>query len=452
MADSILDRIRKGWNAFSDKGPADVIDYDLGSSYYSMPFRSKTFTASDKTTIGAIKNRIAVDASDMSIRHVRIDDNEQYTETIKSGFNECLTVKANIDQTGRAWRQSTISLLLDAGVIAIVPVDTSVSPIATGSYDIYSMRTGPIVQWYPAHVKVRLYNEKTGKEEEVIVRKDYAAIVENPFYDVMNEPNSTFQRLIRKVAILDKLDDKLGNGKLDLLFQLPFAIKTEARRQQAEERRKQIEQQLKDSKYGIAYTDGTEHITQLNRSVENNLLDQVKYLETKLYGQMGVSENVLNGTANEEEMLNYYNRTLEPILSSITDNMTRTFLTKTARTQGQRVKFFRDPFRLIESSTLAELADKFTRNEIMSSNEFRAVIGLHKSDDPKADQLINSNLNQASDQNSNYTADPSDSGMYEEGDEPADDQISEDEYNEANSQLDELDKLLDELTKQVQGA
>ena len=393
MADSILDRIRKGWNAFSDKGPADVIDYDLGSSYYSMPFRSKTFTASDKTTIGAIKNRIAVDASDMSIRHVRIDDNEQYTETIKSGFNECLTVKANIDQTGRAWRQSTISLLLDAGVIAIVPVDTSVSPIATGSYDIYSMRTGPIVQWYPAHVKVRLYNEKTGKEEEVIVRKDYAAIVENPFYDVMNEPNSTFQRLIRKVAILDKLDDKLGNGKLDLLFQLPFAIKTEGRREEANKRLAQIEDQLHNSTYGIAYIDATEKVTQLNRPAENTLLEQVGKLTEQLSAQMGITTGIMDGSADEQTMTNYYSRTIDPILAAITDAMRSTFLTKTARSQNQSVMYFRDPFRLIPISQLSELGDKLTRNEILTSNEFRSVLGYRPSKDPKADELRNKNLN-----------------------------------------------------------
>ena len=393
MADSILDRIRKGWNAFSDKGPADVIDYDLGSSYYSMPFRSKTFTASDKTTIGAIKNRIAVDASDMSIRHVRIDDNEQYTETIKSGFNECLTVKANIDQTGRAWRQSTISLLLDNGVIAIVPVDTSVSPIATGSYDIYSMRTGPIVQWYPAHVKVRLYNEKTGKEEEVIVRKDYAAIVENPFYDVMNEPNSTFQRLIRKVAILDKLDDKLGNGKLDLLFQLPFAIKTEGRREEANKRLAQIEDQLHNSTYGIAYIDATEKVTQLNRPAENTLLEQVGKLTEQLSAQMGITTSIMDGSADEQTMTNYYSRTIDPILAAITDAMRSTFLTKTARSQNQSVLYFRDPFRLIPISQLSELGDKLTRNEILTSNEFRSVLGYRPSKDPKADELRNKNLN-----------------------------------------------------------
>lgn len=393
MADSILDRIRKGWNAFSDKGPADVIDYDLGSSYYSMPFRSKTFTASDKTTIGAIKNRIAVDASDMSIRHVRIDDNEQYTETIKSGFNECLTVKANIDQTGRAWRQSTISLLLDAGVIAIVPVDTSVSPIATGSYDIYSVRTGPIVQWYPAHVKVRLYNEKTGKEEEVIVRKDYAAIVENPFYDVMNEPNSTFQRLIRKVAILDKLDDKLGNGKLDLLFQLPFAIKTEGRREEANKRLAQIEDQLHNSTYGIAYIDATEKVTQLNRPAENTLLEQVGKLTEQLSAQMGITTGIMDGSADEQTMTNYYSRTIDPILAAITDAMRSTFLTKTARSQNQSVMYFRDPFRLIPISQLSELGDKLTRNEILTSNEFRSVLGYRPSKDPKADELRNKNLN-----------------------------------------------------------
>lgn len=393
MADSILDRIRKGWNAFSDKGPADVLDYDLGSSYYSMPFRSKTFTASDKTTIGAIKNRIAVDASDMSIRHVRIDDNEQYTETIKSGFNECLSVKANIDQTGRAWRQSTISLLLDVGVIAIVPVDTSVSPIATGSYDIYSVRTGPIVQWYPAHVKVRLYNEKTGKEEEVIVRKDYAAIVENPFYDVMNEPNSTFQRLIRKVAILDKLDDKLGNGKLDLLFQLPFAIKTEGRREEANKRLAQIEDQLHNSTYGIAYIDATEKVTQLNRPAENTLLEQVGKLTEQLSAQMGITTGIMDGSADEQTMTNYYSRTIDPILAAITDAMRSTFLTKTARSQNQSVMYFRDPFRLIPISQLSELGDKLTRNEILTSNEFRSVLGYRPSKDPKADELRNKNLN-----------------------------------------------------------
>ena len=393
MADSILDRIRKGWNAFSDKGRADVFDYDLGSSYYSMPFRSKTFTASDKTTIGAIKNRIAVDASDMSIRHVRIDDNEQYTETIKSGFNECLTVKANIDQTGRAWRQITISLMLDAGVIAIVPVDTSVSPIATGSYDIYSMRTGPIVQWYPAHVKVRLYNEKTGKEEEVIVRKDYAAIVENPFYDVMNEPNSTFQRLIRKVAILDKLDDKLGNGKLDLLFQLPFAIKTEGRREEANKRLAQIEDQLHNSTYGIAYIDATEKVTQLNRPAENTLLEQVGKLTEQLSAQMGITTGIMDGSADEQTMTNYYSRTIDPILAAITDAMRSTFLTKTARSQNQSVMYFRDPFRLIPISQLSELGDKLTRNEILTSNEFRSVLGYRPSKDPKADELRNKNLN-----------------------------------------------------------
>ena len=358
---------------------------------------------------------------------------------------------ANIDQSGREFVMDIVLTMMDDGVAAVVPVDLDVSPVENNSYDIKTMRVGKIREWFPDSVRVDLYNDRTGRREEITVPKSMTAIIQNPLYAVMNEPNSTLQRLIHKLALLDVIDEQSGSGKLDLIIQLPYLIRTEARRQQAEERRKQIEQQLKDSKYGIAYTDGTEHITQLNRSVENNLLEQVKYLETKLYGQMGVSENVLNGTANEEEMLNYYNRTLEPILSSITDNMTRTFLTKTARTQGQRVKFFRDPFRLIESSTLAELADKFTRNEIMSSNEFRSVIGLHKSDDPKADQLINSNLNQASDQNSNYTADPLDSGMHEEGDEPVDDQISEDEYNEANGQLDELDKLLDELTKQVQG-
>ena len=360
-------------------------------------------------------NRIAIDVAAVNIEHVRVDKEDHYEETISSGLNDCLKYSANIDQSGREFVMDIVLTMMDDGVAAVVPIDLDVSPVENNSYDIKTMRVGKIREWFPDSVRVDLYNDRTGRREEITVPKSMTAIIQNPLYAVMNEPNSTLQRLIHKLALLDVIDEQSGSGKLDLIIQLPYVIKTEARRQQAEERRKQIEQQLKDSKYGIAYTDGTEHITQLNRSVGNNLLEQVKYLETKLYGQMGVSENVLNGTANEEEMLNYYNRTLEPILSSITDNMTRTFLTKTARTQGQRVKFFRDPFRLIESSTLAELADKFTRNEIMSSNEFRSVIGLHKSDDPKADQLINSNLNQASDQNSNYTADPSDSGMHEEG-------------------------------------
>lgn len=447
---NLPDRLINAWNAFR-KLPT-IYNPLLGPGTGYRPDRNYLSPRSERSMISAMYNRIAIDVAAVNIEHVRVDKEDHYEETISSGLNDCLKYSANIDQSGREFVMDIVLTMMDEGVAAVVPVDLDVSPVENNSYDIKTMRVGKIREWFPDSVRVDLYNDRTGRREEITVPKSMTAIIQNPLYAVMNEPNSTLQRLIHKLALLDVIDEQSGSGKLDLIIQLPYVIKTEARRQQAEERRKQIEQQLKDSKYGIAYTDGTEHITQLNRSVENNLLDQVKYLETKLYGQMGVSENVLNGTANEEEMLNYYNRTLEPILSSITDNMTRTFLTKTARTQGQRVKFFRDPFRLIESSTLAELADKFTRNEIMSSNEFRAVIGLHKSDDPKADQLINSNLNQPIDQYSNYTADPSDSGMYEEGDEPVDDQISEDEYNEANSQLDELDKLLDELTKQVQGA
>ena len=442
---NLPDRLINAWNAFRKLPATYNPSLGLGTGY--RPDRNYLSPRSERSMISAMYNRIAIDAAAVNIEHVRVDKEDHYEETISSGLNDCLKYSANIDQSGREFVMDIVLTMMDEGVAAVVPVDLDVSPIENNSYDIKTMRVGKIREWFPDSVRVDLYNDRTGRREEVTVPKNMTAIVQNPLYAVMNEPNSTLQRLIHKLALLDVIDEQSGSGKLDLIIQLPYVIKTEARRQQAEERRKQIEQQLKDSKYGIAYTDGTEHITQLNRSVENNLLEQVKYLETKLYGQMGVSENILNGTASEEEMLNYYNRTLEPILSSITDNMTRTFLTKTARTQGQRVKFFRDPFRLIESSTLAELADKFTRNEIMSSNEFRAVIGLHKSDDPKADQLVNSNLNQSNDLINSYTTNQETSGMQED----EADTISEDEYNDANSQLDRIDELLDELTKQVEG-
>ena len=444
---NLPDRLIHAWNAFT-KVDSNYSTSLIGPGSGYRPDRNYLSPRSDRSMISAMYNRIAIDVAAVNIEHVRVDEEDHYSETINSGLNDCLKYSANIDQSSREFIMDVVLTMMDDGCAAVVPVDVDTSPIENNSYNIITMRVGRVREWFPSSVRVDLYNDRTGQREELILPKNMIAIITNPLYSVMNEPNSTLQRLMHKLALLDVVDDQSSSGKLDLIIQLPYIIKTEARRQQAEQRRKMIEEQLAGSKYGIAYTDGTERITQLNRAVENNLLEQVKYLETKLYGQMGVSENILNGTAEEKEMLNYYNRTLEPILSAITDNMTRTFLTKTARTQGQRIKFFRDPFRLIESSTLAELADKFTRNEIMSSNEFRAVIGLHKSDDPKADQLINSNLNQ-----------PTDIVDYgQESEEPMDgdaqevnDQISEDEYNDTNSQLDAIDKLLDELTKQVQG-
>lgn len=444
---NLPDRLIHAWNAFT-KVDSNYSTSLIGPGSGYRPDRNYLSPRSDRSMISAMYNRIAIDVAAVNIEHVRVDEEDHYSETINSGLNDCLKYSANIDQSSREFIMDVVLTMMDDGCAAVVPVDVDTSPIENNSYNIITMRVGRVREWFSSSVRVDLYNDRTGQREELILPKNMVAIITNPLYSVMNEPNSTLQRLMHKLALLDVVDDQSSSGKLDLIIQLPYIIKTEARRQQAEQRRKMIEEQLAGSKYGIAYTDGTERITQLNRAVENNLLEQVKYLETKLYGQMGVSENILNGTAEEKEMLNYYNRTLEPILSAITDNMTRTFLTKTARTQGQRIKFFRDPFRLIESSTLAELADKFTRNEIMSSNEFRAVIGLHKSDDPKADQLINSNLNQ-----------PTDIVDYgQESEEPMDgdaqevnDQISEDEYNDTNSQLDAIDKLLDELTKQVQG-
>jgi hypothetical protein len=335
-----------------------------------------------------------MDVAAISIKHCRIDKNGRYVEDIKSGLNDCLSVEANIDQTGRAFIQDVVMSMFDEGAVAIVPVDTSVDPTTSTSFDILSMRTGKILEWYPAHVKVRVYNDRTGKKEELKLPKRSVAIIENPLYAVINEPNSTMQRLIRKLNILDAIDEQSGSGKLDLIIQLPYVIKTEARQQQAEKRRKDIEEQLKGP-YGIAYTDGTEKITQLNRPVENNLMKQIEYLTNQLYSQIGMTPSVLDGTADEKTMLNYNNRTIEPIISAIVDAMKRSFLTKTARTQGQTVMFFTEPFKLVPINNIADIADKFTRNEILSSNEIRQIIGMKPSDDPKADMLINSNLNQS---------------------------------------------------------
>lgn len=390
----LWNRIQHGWNAFVNNRSPTVssADYGHGASY--RPDRPRLSRGNERSIVAAIINRIAMDAAAIDIKHCRLDKNDQFSEVVKSKLNNCLTIEANIDQTGRAFKHDIYHSLMDEGCIAIVPVDTTLNE-KSGSYDILSMRVGKVVEWFPKHVRVLLYNEETGEKEEIIVPKKITNIIENPLYPVMNEPNSILKRLIRKLNLLDFIDEQSGSGKLDLIIQLPYIIKTDARRQQADDRRKQIETQLKDSKYGIAYTDGTEKITQLNRPVENNLLKQIEYLTTMLYSQLGITQGVMDGTADEKTMLNYYSRTIEPMVSAVVDEMKRKCLTKTARSQGQSIMFFRDPFKLVPAADLAELADKLTRNEIVSSNEMRQFIGMKPSSDPKADQLINSNISQS---------------------------------------------------------
>ena len=389
-----MDRIQRGWNAFRNRDPTQDFR-DTGMTYYYRPDRPRFTRRNERTIMTSVLNRIALDASAIDIMHVRLDENGRFLETMDSGLNNCLTLSANADQTGRSLKQDIIMSMLDEGCVALVPVDTSTDPNKTDSYEIETMRVGKIIQWRPQHVQIRLYNEQTGKKDEIWLPKRSVAIIENPLYAVMNEPNSTMQRLIRKLALLDVTDEQTASGKLDLIIQLPYVVKTEARRQQAETRRKDIEMQLAGSKYGIAYTDGTEKITQLNRSVENNLMKQVEYLTNQLYSQLGITQAILDGTADDKTMLNYYNRTIEPIVAAIVDEMKRKFLTKTARTQHQSIQFFRDPFRLVPVNDIAEIADKFTRNEIMTSNEIRQIVGMKPSDDPKADELRNSNISQS---------------------------------------------------------
>ena len=388
----ISDRLQHAWNAFMNRDP--TYNYqDLGNSYSIRPDRPRFTRGNERSIVTSVYNRIALDVSAISIQHVRLDDNGRFKEQMNTSLNSCLTLSANTDQTGRAFIQDAVMSMLDEGCVAIVPIDTTTDPNISDSYDILTMRTAKILDWYPNHVRIRVYNEKTGRQEETIVPKKMVAIVENPLYAVINEPNSTMQRLVRKLGLLDVTDEQTASGKLDLIIQLPYVIKTEARRQQAEERRKSIEMQLAGSKYGIAYTDGTERITQLNRSLENNLMKQIEYLTSMLYSQLGITQSILDGTADEKTMLNYYSRTIEPIISAIVDEMKRKFLTKTARSQHQSIAFFRDPFKLVPVNDIAEIADKFTRNEIMTSNEIRQIVGMKPSDDPKADKLINSNLN-----------------------------------------------------------
>ena len=389
-----LDRLQHGWNAFvKNRDPTPSYAY-YGDSYFYRPDRPRFTRGNERTITTSVYNRIALDVASIDVKHCRIDDNGRFKSEITSGLNTCLNLEANLDQTGRAFRQDIVMSMLDEGCIAIVPIETTIDPKVSESYDISSMRVGKILDWYPAHVKVRVYNEKIGKKEDIVVPKKTVGIVENPLFAVINEPNSTMQRLIRKLALLDQIDEQSGSGKLDLIIQLPYVIKTEARRNQAEDRRKDIERQLSGSKYGIAYTDGTERITQLNRPVENNLMKQIEYLTSMLYSQLGITQTILDGTADDKTMLNYYSRTVEPIISAIVDEMKRKFLSKTARTQGQTILFFRNPFKLVPVNDIAEIADKFSRNEIMTSNEIRQVIGMMPSDDPKADQLVNSNIRQ----------------------------------------------------------
>lgn len=389
---TFVSRLKHGWNAFMNRDP--TYNHAIGPSYSYRPDRPRFTRGNERSIVTSVFNRIALDVAAISMQHCILDENGRFVEPVNSKLNNCLTLEANLDQTSRAFIQDLVMSMFDEGCVAIVPVDTTIDPKITTSYDILSMRSGKIVDWYPEHVKVRVYNEKTGRKEEVILPKAQVGIVENPLFAVVNEPNSTGQRLIRKLNLLDQIDEQTGSGKLDLIIQLPYVIKTEARRDQAERRRKDIENQLSGSKYGIAYTDGTEHITQLNRPLENNLLKQIEYLRDMFYSQLGITQTILDGTADDKTMLNYYSRTIEPIVAAIVDEMKRKFLTKTARSQNHSIEFFRDPFKLVPVNDIAEIADKFTRNEILTSNEIRQIIGMKPSSDPKADQLINSNISQ----------------------------------------------------------
>ncbi|UQS94685.1 portal protein [Arthrobacter phage Zeina] len=425
------DVLKHAWNAFSERDNKPRSPFEnLGNSYGMRPDRRRLSTINDKSILSTIYTRIANDVASISIKHVRLDQNERYSETMNTDLNECLTLQANIDQSARAFRQDMVESLLDKGVIAIVPVDTSLDPTKTAGYDIQTLRVGEVVQWFPKHVRVLVYNETKGEREEVTLPKKFVAIVENPFYNVMNEPNSTLQRLRRKLSLLDFIDEQAGSGKLDLIIQLPYVIKSEARKQQANQRRTDIEEQLKNGKYGIAYTDGTEKITQLNRPAENNMLKQIEMLTAQLHSELGLTPEVFNGSASEQVMLNYHNRTIEPILTSITEAMKRTFLTKTARTQLQSIEFFRDPFKLVPVSSIADIADKFTRNEILSSNEVRGIIGFKPSSDPKAEELRNSNMPQ-----------PDQMGA------PADPAVADTSEQDAivNDTLDELERQADSI-------
>ena len=406
---SVGSRFKNAWNAFLNRDPTSGFR-DIGSGYSYRPDRFRLTRGNERSIVTSVYNRIALDVAAIDIQHVKLDNEGRFCSVVDSGLNNCLSIEANIDQTGRAFIQDAVMSMMDEGCIAIVPVDTDDDPDDTTGYKILSMRVGRIKDWYPKHIRVELYNENTGRKQDIIVPKDTVAIVENPLYAVINEPNSTMQRLIRKLNLLDAVDEQSSSGKLDLIIQLPYVIKSDARRKQAEQRRKDIEKQLAGSKYGIAYTDGTEKITQLNRSLENNLMKQIEYLTSMLYSQLGITQSILDGTADDKTMLNYYNRTIEPIISAIVDEMKRKFLSKTAMSQNKSIKFFRDPFKLVPVADLAEIADKFTRNEIATSNEMRQVIGWKPSDDPKADELRNSNLSHPKDEETVPVEETADTG------------------------------------------
>lgn len=427
----LSNRLYHAWNAFLNKDPTSYYQ-NLGISYSNRPDRPRLSQGNERSIVTSIFNRIALDVASLTIQHVRLDEEGRFLEVIESGLNECLTVEANIDQSAQAFMQDVVLSMFDEGCVAIVPVDTTIDPTKSGAFDINSMRVAEILEWYPRHVRVRVYNDRTGYKEDKVVPKNMVAIIENPLYAIVNERNSTMQRLIRKLNLLDIIDEQSGSGKLDLIIQLPYTIKTEARRQQAESRRKDIEQQLAGSKYGIAYTDGTEHITQLNRAVENNLMSQIEYLTSMVYAQLGITTGVLDGTANETTMLNYYNRTVEPIVSAIVGEMIRTFLTKTARSQKQSIAYFRDPFKLVPVSEIAEIADKLTRNEIATSNEIRQEIGWKPSKDPVADELRNKNLNPSG------TTSTTTTGEAEAVDTSAQDAIVDELFNSLEAEIDKI--------------
>ena len=439
MEMSFGSRLKHAWNAFTGNVQINYRDLGINSSY--RVDRPRMSRGNERSIVTSVYNRIALDVAALNIQHVRLDENGRFLSVIDDGLNNCLTLEANVDQTARSFIQDVVISMFDEGSVAIVPVETTTDPNVSGSYDIQSLRVGQILDWYPQHIRARVYNEQTGRKEDIVVPKSTVAIIENPLYAVINEPNSTMQRLIRKLNLLDVIDEQSGSGKLDLIIQLPYIIKTEARRQQAESRRKDIENQLSGSKYGIAYTDGTERITQLNRSVNNNLMSQIEYLTSMLYSQLGITQSILDGTADEKTMLNYNNRTIEPIISAIVDEMKRKFLTKTARSQRQSILFFRDPLKLVPVNDIAEIADKFTRNEIMTSNEIRQIIGMKPSNDPKADELRNKNLNSSSEENHSLNLD--------EGDTYSEEQMTQEDYDAAINDLDDLDAQLDELEAEL---
>lgn len=431
-----IDRLQHGWNAFMNKDPTRGY-YDTGPGYSYRPDRPRLTRGNERTIVTSIFNRIALDVAALNITHCKVDENGRYVSSMDSPLNNCLNLEANLDQTGRAFIQDVVISMFDEGCVAVVPVDTSIDPEISGSYNVESMRTGKILEWYPKHVKVRVYNENTGIKEDIKLPKSSVSIIENPLFAVVNEPNSTLQRLMRKLALLDVVDEQTSAGKLDMIIQLPYTIKSEARRTQAEARRKDIEMQLTNTKYGIAYVDATEKITQLNRPLENNLMKQIEYLTNMLYSQLGITQTILDGTADEQTLLNYHSRTIEPIVSAIVDEMKRKFLTKTARTQKQTITFFRDPFKLVPVNNIADIADKFTRNEVLTSNEIRQIIGFKPSADPKADELRNSNLN--------HPDENGDQGQKQGQGLPEQSNQGNGEYEQAMGDLDELDAQLDDL-------